>query len=54
MIDNSNEPLMALLVLVRELLRDVESGEQIPSEGALSTHLRLDRGIERLRCADAS
>jgi hypothetical protein len=52
MLNNSNERLIALLVPVRELLRDVES--EIPSEVVLSTHLRLDRGIERSRCADAT
>jgi hypothetical protein len=54
MIDNSNERLIAMLVPVRELLRDSENEERIPGEGILSTHLRLDRGMERLRCADAS
>jgi hypothetical protein len=54
MLNNSNERLTAVLVPVRELLRDVESKEQIPSEVVLSNHLRLDRGMERLRCADAS
>jgi hypothetical protein len=53
MIDNSNERLIVMLV-VRELLRDGENEELIPSEVVLSTHSRLDRGIERLRCADAS
>jgi hypothetical protein len=42
------------LVPVRELLRDVENNDRIPDEVVLLTHLRLDRGLERLRRADAS
>jgi hypothetical protein len=54
MIDNSNERLIAALVQACELLRDGENEKRIPREVALSTRLRLDLGIERLRCADAS
>jgi hypothetical protein len=54
MLNNPNERLIAVLAPVRELLRDVESDERMPSDGIVSTHLRLDRGIERLRCVDAS
>jgi hypothetical protein len=54
MLSNSNDRLIAMLELVRELLRDIENEVRVPSKIVLEARLRLDREIEHLKSAYAA